>query len=140
MPVLGARYSLAAGILISSAVFSLYHSLNPSLNPLAILNIFLVGIFLCLLALRDGAVWGVFGWHSAWNWAQGNLFGMPVSGTFAGSASFLHFQPLGASLFTGGGFGPEGGLGVTAVLLFAIFAAALVLRKRSSRSASQNPV
>lgn len=57
--------------------------------------------------------------HSMWNFAQGNLFGIPVSG-LAGLPSPLKADMAEGSLHTlinGGTFGIEGGLAVTVVLL-----------------------
>jgi membrane protease YdiL (CAAX protease family) len=140
MPVIGARYTPLTGILVSSAVFAAYHSANPSFSVLAVVNIFLVGIFLSLFCLGDEAIWGVFGWHSAWNWVQGNFFGLNVSGLNDSGASLFRFQIHGPDLVTGGGFGPEGGLAVTAVTVIGIVACGWWLSQRSSRKSADIPV
>ena len=44
---------------------------------------------MALYLLKTDTVWGVAGIHGAWNFAQGNLFGILVSG-----------QPSGTSLMT----------------------------------------
>jgi uncharacterized protein len=140
MPVIATRYKLLLGVLISSAIFAVSHSLNTSFSLLALVNIFLVGIFLCLFALRDGALWGVFGWHTAWNWVQGNIFGLSVSGMPLNGSSLVHFNLNGAALLTGGGFGPEGGLAVTLVVVLGLVGAWLWGRQRSPEIPPQNPV
>lgn len=117
LPVIGARYKPVWGIVISAISFAVYHSLNPNLNPIAILNLFLFGIFTAFYALYEGSLWGVFGLHTAWNWAQGNLFGFAVSGMPAASVTLFNFMAVGPDVITGGPFGPEGGLVVTVVLL-----------------------
>jgi membrane protease YdiL (CAAX protease family) len=118
LPVLGARGGPWAGIAISSLIFAVLHLLNPNIGPISVLNLVLVGIFFCLYALKEGGLWGVFGWHTAWNWAQGNLFGLEVSG-MADIATHPLFDltETGPDWITGGSFGPEGGVAVTAVLL-----------------------
>jgi membrane protease YdiL (CAAX protease family) len=118
LPVIGLRWGVFAGILTSSLLFAMLHLLNPGLNPLAILNLTLFGVFAALYALREGGLWGVFALHSAWNWTQGNLFGLPVSGMATGGSLF-NLQATGPDWLTGGAFGPEGGLAVTAVLIIA---------------------
>ncbi|HEX9011856.1 MAG TPA: CPBP family intramembrane glutamic endopeptidase, partial [Anaerolineaceae bacterium] len=135
MPVLSARYRVSAGVLLSSLVFAIYHSLNPSFSTVAFLNIFLVGIFLSLFTLAEGSIWGVFGWHTAWNWAQGDIFGLPVSGLGSGGGSILHFQVHGPALLTGSGFGPEGGMAVTGILVGGIALMLWFLQRKTS----QNP-
>ncbi len=117
LPAIGARYKPGWGILISAITFAVYHSFNPNLNPIAILNLFLFGIFTALYALSEGGLWGVFGLHTAWNWAQGNLFGFAVSGIPPAGGTLFNFIEVGPDALTGGPFGPEGGLIVTVVLL-----------------------
>ena len=117
MQSLGARYRPWIGVLVSSLFFAALHSLNLGLSPLALVNLFLFGLFAAVYALREGGLWGVFAIHSVWNWAQGNLFGLEVSGTEAPGGTLLNLEERGADLVTGGPFGPEGGLAVTVVLL-----------------------
>lgn len=134
LPVIGARYRAWLGVLISSLVFTILHGLNPNLSAVALLNLFLVGLFLALYALAEGGLWGVCAWHTAWNWAQGNLFGLEVSGMRTAGGMLLNLVETGPDVVTGGAFGPEGGLAVTlviglgigALLLFRVRAAKLV--------------
>lgn len=117
LPVIGARYRPVLGIIISSVIFAIYHSLNPNLSPIAVLNLFLFGVFAALYALYEGGLWGVFSIHAVWNWAQGNLFGFEVSGGATSGGTLFNLMETGPDLITGGSFGPEGGLSVTIVLL-----------------------
>jgi hypothetical protein len=125
--VVGARYRPWLGVLLSSALFSVLHFLNPNLNPIAALNIALIGVVFALYALWEGGIWGACGMHAAWNWAQGNLFGFEVSGNRISTATLLNLQETGPGLFTGDAFGPEAGLAATLVTLAAAAAFALVL-------------
>jgi membrane protease YdiL (CAAX protease family) len=117
LPVIGARYKPMWGIIISAVIFTILHSLNPNLNPIAILNLFLFGIFTAFYALYEGGLWGVFSIHAVWNWAQGNLFGFEVSGGTAPGGALFDLMEVGPDVITGGPFGPEGGLAVTVVLV-----------------------
>lgn len=128
MPVLGARYRPWAGIIISSAFFTMMHGLNPNLSALALVNLFLYGLFAALYALRAGSLWGICALHSAWNWTQGNVFGLEVSGGASGGGMLFNLMETGPDWFTGGAFGPEGGLAVTLILVLGI--AAVLLWKR----------
>ncbi len=117
LPVIGARYSPVWGIIISSVIFALMHSLNLNLSFVALLNLFLFGLFAALYALYEESLWGVFSIHAVWNWVQGNIFGFEVSGNPVAGGILVNLQEVGPDLITGGPFGPEGGLAVTIVLL-----------------------
>ena len=117
LPVIGARYNPTLGIVVSSIIFMILHSLNPNLSLIAMLNLFLFGIFTALYALYEGGLWGVFSLHAVWNWAQGNLFGFEVSGQAPPGGTLFNLMEVGPDTITGGSFGPEGGLAVTAVLV-----------------------
>ena len=81
------------------------------------INLFLFGVFACIYAMQEGSLWGVFAIHSLWNWAQGNLFGLEVSGSKFGATTLFNLKEVGPDLLTGGAFGPEGGFAVTLVLI-----------------------
>jgi membrane protease YdiL (CAAX protease family) len=133
MQSVGARYKPWLGVLLSSIVFVILHGLNPNLSVLALVNLFLFATFAALYTLREGALWGICAWHSVWNWAQGNFFGLEVSGTNAPGGMLLNLREVGPDLVTGGPFGPEGGLAATFVLALCIVLTAVsnsVQRKR----------
>lgn len=138
MGVVGARYRPWLGVLVSALVFAALHGLNNAISPLALLNLLLFGVFAALYTLWERGLWGVAAFHSAWNWAQGSVFGLPVSGLPLGDALLPARPAAGADWITGGAFGPEGGLAVTAVLLAGIglLAWRLAARSRASRPVS----
>jgi hypothetical protein len=123
LPVLGARYRPWVGILVSSLIFAILHGLNPNLSVIAMINLALFGVFAALYALREGSLWGISALHSVWNWVQGNFFGFEVSGSGFGGGTLLNLMETGPDWITGGAFGPEGGLAVTAVLILGMLAA-----------------
>ncbi|GAB4502619.1 MAG: type II CAAX endopeptidase family protein [Anaerolineales bacterium] len=120
LPALGARYKPWVGILGSSLFFAAMHGLNDNLSALALLNLALFGFFAAFYALREGSLWGISALHSVWNWIQGNFFGFEVSGSRVDGGMLLNLKTIGPDWFTGGAFGPEGGLAVTIVLLIGI--------------------
>jgi hypothetical protein len=131
LPVISARYGTLAGIALSSLLFMLLHSFNPSLSVLAFVNLFLFGVFASLYALREGGLWGVCALHSVWNWTQGNLYGLEVSGGDAHTATLINLKEVGPDWLTGGAFGPEGGLAVTIVLVVGCMVVWWVNRSRA---------
>ncbi len=126
MPSVARRNPVWLAVLLNSLLFSLLHIFNSGVTALALLNIFLFGVLLSVYVLRRGDLWGACAMHSIWNFVQGNVFGVSVSGTGTGP-SLLHATFTGSELWTGGAFGLEGGLAVTlalatglAVLLFLV--------------------
>jgi uncharacterized protein len=125
LPIIGARYKPWIGLLVSSLIFAIMHGLNPNISLLPLLNLALFGVFAGLYAMREGSLWGISALHSVWNWIQGNIFGFKVSGMDVGGGSLLNLKTVGADWLTGGAFGPEGGLAITAVLVVSIAATVL---------------
>lgn len=120
MNVIGARYNISFGLILSSTIFGLLHLLNPDVNYLAVINIILVGFFFGIYALKNKDLWAVCGMHTAWNFAQGNIFGFEVSGINVGVSSIFDLNLVGSNVISGGSFGPEAGLVSTCVLLSSI--------------------
>ena len=106
----------------SSLLFSLLHLLNSGVTLISTINTFLAGLLFAYMFIKSGKLWLPSGYHIAWNFLQGDVFGMNVSG----SEQFSVFNTtMGTnSLLTGGSYGPEGGILVTIVL----FAGALYVR------------
>jgi membrane protease YdiL (CAAX protease family) len=136
---LARRRSLVFAILVSSALFSLMHFFNPNTSILAFVNLFLFGVFAGVYFVKRGDIWGVGAIHSAWNYAQGHMFGIAVSGTTSNS-TIASFTPTAAgTLINGGAFGLEGGLAVTAVMVIGIIIMLLTKSRNVYRLAAPNP-
>lgn len=117
---LARRTKMQWAVVISSVAFALLHAANGGLTFLALLNLFLYGTFAALWLIRRGNVWGIAAMHSAWNFVQGNVWGSTVSGLNVGGSLF-HMEHVGSrTVWAGGSFGLEGGLGVTLVLIIGI--------------------
>jgi membrane protease YdiL (CAAX protease family) len=128
MQVIGARYKPWIGALISSIIFALLHLGNSGISVIAIINLVLFALLMVLYVLKDGSIWSACAWHSSWNWTLGNVLGLSVSGT-GEKVSLINLKTSGHELVTGGGFGPEGSLITSIVLLVAIIlVGAIVLR------------
>lgn len=118
MVSLARKWPLWACAVTNALLFSLLHLGNPGVTAIALINIFLFGLFASLLTLRRGSIWMVGAIHSMWNFAQGNLFGVPVSGLTGSPSPLVTKMGEGKwqTLVNGGSFGLEGGLAVTIVL------------------------
>lgn len=107
------RWSPWVSALASSILFSLLHALNPDVSWIALVNIVLAGLLLAALVERSGSLWSATLAHGVWNFAVACLLSVPVSGlrTF----HLLDLSVAGPEPVTGGGFGPEGSLVLTAL-------------------------
>lgn len=101
---------------LSSLGFGLLHLGNPDLTPLGVVNLVLAGLLFALFVLRTRALWLAVGFHFAWNLTQGPILGLPVSG-IRFESTLMRSVPAGPAWWTGGAFGPEGGVAATLVLL-----------------------
>lgn len=119
-------------VLLSSGLFAALHLANRNISVLALINIFLFGVLASLLYLRSNRLWLCAGLHSAWNFTQGCVFGFPVSGIteFPGVLRADGTDDL----ISGGAFGPEGGIAVTAVFTACILMLLFTRKKRTDHS------
>ena len=113
-------YSVFAAAALNSLFFAVMHLGNGGIKPLAFFNLFAFGLFTSLLVYRcDGSLWCAGALHGVWNFAQGNLFGISVSGNPLMSSVFSSSMTQGRDLTHGGAFGLEGGVAVSLVLVLA---------------------
>ena len=107
------------GVVLTSLVFASAHLGNPNVVPrLTFLNTALAGVLLAVGYLRTGGLWFAIGWHWSWNWMQGAVVGLPVSGiNRIAPAPLLHAINSGPDWLTGGAYGIEGGAACTIALL-----------------------
>jgi hypothetical protein len=96
-------------VVVSSACFGLAHLGNPNHTWISTANTMLIGIPLSIAYLRTRALWLPVGIHFMWNYLQGYVFGLPVSGIMF-STTLLYPHVRGNAWLTGSAYGPEGGL------------------------------
>ena len=95
-----------AGLVLSSLAFGFVHYSNPGATVVACLWIALeAGILLGGAYMLTRSLWLPIGLHAAWNFMQGAVFGVPVSGT--PSEGLVRASLSGPQLLTGGDFGLE---------------------------------
>jgi membrane protease YdiL (CAAX protease family) len=106
---LGPGGAIVGAWVMSSAAFGLAHLTNGNGTGLSTANLVLAGLLLSLPYLLTGELAIPIGLHLTWNLFQGTVYGFPVSGS-APSRALLVPEQSGPALWTGGDFGPEGGL------------------------------
>lgn len=107
------RFGPVVALIATSVAFGLAHGGNPGIGPLAFVNLGLAGILLGVAYWRTRSLWFAGGVHFGWNWLMA-ASGLSVSGLDV-SISGLEAVLSGPPLWTGGAFGPEGGLLATIV-------------------------
>jgi hypothetical protein len=93
----------------------------------------LAGIPFSIAYLRTRSLWMPVGMHFTWNYVQGFVFGLPVSG-YTFTPSLLKVQVHGAAWLTGSDYGPEGGLLSTVAIVSAAICLFLSARIRISET------
>lgn len=117
------RYSVVTAIIVNSLIFGALHIFNSGLSVIGMINIILFGLFMSVVFIRTGNIWMVSAIHTMWNFAQGNIFGVFVSGNKMGE-TFLVTEAYGRmNIINGGDFGLEGGLAATCIITAAIIIA-----------------
>src|SRR5271165_4678667 len=107
-----------ATILPMAVLFGLAHSPNLNFTWLALLNTTLWGVILGYAFLLSGDLWLPIGLHFGWNFTL-PLFGVSLSGFTMGVTGFAVRWKIG-DLWSGGAYGPEGGL-LTSAIVVALF-------------------
>lgn len=125
----GTSGAVFIAVLITSSLFGLLHAGNPNASIISVFNIILAGFVLALPYLLTGSLAISIGLHFSWNFAQGGIFGFPVSGIDF-RTSILQIEQNGVELWTGGAFGPEaGGIGIIGMILIIVLSVAYVHRR-----------
>lgn len=107
-----------ATILPMAVLFGLAHSTNLNFGWLALLNTTLWGVILGYAFILSGDLWLPIGLHFGWNFTL-PLFGVSLSGFTMGVTGFAVHWKIG-DLWSGGAYGPEGGL-LTSAIVVALF-------------------
>jgi uncharacterized protein len=108
-----------ATILPTAVLFGLAHSQNLNFGPLPLTNTILWGVVLGYSFLRSGDLWLPIGLHFGWNWTL-PLLGVNLSGFTMNVTVYVMHWNAGAR-WSGGAYGPEGGLLTTAVTVALFF-------------------
>jgi membrane protease YdiL (CAAX protease family) len=113
-------------LLFTSALFGAAHAANHGATLSSSLAIALeAGILLGAAYAATGRLWVPIGLHVGWNFTEGSLFGMTLSGNTM-AAGLIRGSLNGPRILTGGEFGPEAS--IVAVILCLAAAAYFILR------------
>jgi membrane protease YdiL (CAAX protease family) len=116
-------------LFLTSAFFGAAHLMNPNASPIAAAGIaFEAGVMLGAAYMLTRSLWLPMGIHAAWNFAQGEVYDIPVSGTPVHGVvdARLCCDPL----LTGGGFGLEASvIAMVIATLFGLWLLWLAIRR-----------
>lgn len=110
------RLGPVGALFVTAGLFSALHLFNPHLSLIAMANLLLAGTFMGAAMYATGSLWMAIGIHITWNWVQGSVLGISVSGQEISSLLVTTVSP-GRDLLTGGAFGAEASLLCTGVLV-----------------------
>lgn len=125
-------FNPSVALLVSALIFVLFHGLNPNINILGLINLFLAGILLGISYTYTKNLWFPIALHFSWNFFQ-SLFGFNVSGL--NSYSLIEFSITEPNIINGGKFGFEGSILSIIVQLFLILAIFIWYRRKAKREA-----
>jgi membrane protease YdiL (CAAX protease family) len=116
-------------LMITSALFGAAHLMNPNASYIAAVGIALeAGVMLGAAYMLTRSLWLPIGIHAAWNFAQGEIYDIPVSGLPV--HGMVNASLKGPPLLTGNGFGLEASLIAIAVAtIFGLWLLWLAIRK-----------
>ncbi|GAA4488892.1 type II CAAX endopeptidase family protein [Actinoallomurus oryzae] len=114
---------------VSALVFGVLHLVNAKATVWGALAIAMeAGLMLGAAYAATRTLWLPIGLHLGWNFAEGGIFGVTVSGNGDGPAGLLKGTLSGPVALTGGGFGPEAS--VVAILVCGVPTVLLLRRAR----------
>ena len=96
-------------LVLTAAMFGAAHLMNPNATPIAAFGIAIeAGVLLGGAYMLTRSLWLPIGLHAAWNFTQGEIFDVPVSGL--DEHGLVQAKLSGPALLSGGGFGLEASL------------------------------
>ena len=118
-----------AALLLTSAFFGAAHLANPHASAIAAVGIaFEAGVMLGAAYMLTRSLWLPMGIHAAWNFTQGEIFDIPVSGMPV--HGLLAARLSGPPLLTGNGFGLEASLiAIVVATIFGLWLLWLAIRR-----------
>lgn len=110
-------------IAITAVPFGIVHLGNPNAGVISTINTVLAGVWFGLAYLKTRDLWFVWGMHWFWNWTQGSVFGIEVSGlTSITPFPLLRETDAGPTWLTGTTYGIEGSIACTVAIVVSIIA------------------
>ncbi len=122
------RYSLPMIAIIGSTIaFIMNHLFAPGFSIIPALMVGVTGILWALLIYYYDCLWAAIMFHTAWNFTQSIVFGLPNSGEVSAYSIFvLDTQTAQNGFFYDIAFGVEGSMGAVLIIVVVIIAVLLL--------------
>jgi membrane protease YdiL (CAAX protease family) len=133
MSALRERYNVWVAIAANSLLFGALHLMNDGITVLSMLTIILFGLFCSLIVYVLDSLWMSIAIHTAWNFTQSILLGLPNSGIVS-EGSFLHLEGSTDSLYYDAVFGIEGSVSI--VVMLTLLSAGLIIYGEKKKKAA----
>ena len=131
MPLFSKVIGIKFTIILLSFLFTCIHLLNPNLNIIGLVNVFLAGVTFSLIYYYTGNLWIVSAMHTFWNFILGFIVGSQVSGIDTYNSIFFSIPVWNKDLISGGEFGFEASIIETILeLAISLFVIYLIKKKR----------
>lgn len=117
---------------ISAVLFALIHGINPNITIVAVVNLILAGFVLGVSYIHTKNLWLPIFFHLSWNYFLGPIYGFEVSGLVFNTT--IVQEVVGSDVISGGKFGFEGSLILTALLIIGFFAIDKFYKTRSLKT------
>jgi membrane protease YdiL (CAAX protease family) len=118
---------------VTAFLFALFHGMNPNVSSFGLINIALAGLLFSFMYDLTKNLWMPIGYHITWNYFQGNVFDLPVSGTDPHGIYDVKVVE-GNEWLTGGMFGPEAGALDTIVTALMFLLTWIYVRRQKRRA------
>ena len=132
-----ARWGAVSGIvanLVACFAIQGYGQIGSPEGMVWAVNMALMAWLMSVCALRDGSLWGVCGFHAAWNLAIGLGFGLNIDGgrlSMTPALISMSQRDDAPGWLSGGGYGPDASVLFTVIIVAALF---WLLRGRSEKA------
>lgn len=124
------HFGAIPAIVLSSILFAALHVGAIQGSWLAALNVFGAGILFGTAYAVSKSLWLPIAIHFAWNFMLGPVLGLSISGQNPFLVNWQLCRLEGPALYTGGGFGLEGGIIVTLTTIITVLAILCLYRVR----------
>ena len=123
------RYkSPAVAIAGNSLLFTVLHLGNPGVTATSVVGVLVASILFSLIVYYSENIWTAIAMHTAWNFTQTIVFGLPNSGTVS-PYSILKTEKAVSGFCFDKGFGVEGSFAAVIVICLAISAVVMISRR-----------